>query len=64
MKKMAKQSDKMFPLAPEGTTIPVPVPDVDKGRGDSKNVLAAVVDATKHGFYKLGTTNGLLKQLY
>ncbi|GFW59757.1 uncharacterized protein TNCV_4718491 [Trichonephila clavipes] len=48
-----------------GTTVRVPVPDVDKGRGDSRNILAAsIMSVTEDGFYRLETSDGILKQLY
>ncbi|XP_074040062.1 uncharacterized protein [Leptinotarsa decemlineata] len=63
-KKMKANSDKKFPPVTKGVTIRVPIPDVDKGRGDLRNILAVVMDTTEDGFYKLGTANGVLKQLY
>ncbi|GFO14781.1 integrase core domain protein [Plakobranchus ocellatus] len=42
----------------------VPIPDVDKGRGDSRNLFAVVLNMTEDGFYHLGTDQGVLKQLY
>jgi hypothetical protein len=63
-KKMKANSDKKFPPVTKGVTVRVPIPDVDKGRGDLRNILAVVMDTTEDGFYKLGTANGVLKQLY
>lgn len=45
-------------------TVRVPVPDVDRGRGDARNILAVVTETTSDGFYRLGLKEGLLKQLY
>ncbi|GFO05418.1 ribosomal RNA small subunit methyltransferase h [Plakobranchus ocellatus] len=44
----------------------VPIPDVDKGRGDSRNLLeiAVVLNMTEDGFYRLGADQGILKQLH
>ncbi|XP_046683489.1 uncharacterized protein LOC124369516 [Homalodisca vitripennis] len=61
---MKANSDKKFPPVTKGVTVRVPIPDVDKGRGDLRNILAVVMDTTEDGFYKLGTANGVLKQLY
>ena len=57
-------TDKKFPPASLGDTVRVPIPDVDKGRGDPRNVLAVVMNVTEDGFYRLGTERGILNQLY
>lgn len=61
---MKLNSDKKFPPAHLGDTVRVPIPDFDKGKGDSRNVLAVVMKVSEDGFYQLGTVNGILKQLY
>ena len=63
-KKMKPDSDKTFPPAPVGASVRVPIPEVTKRRGELRNILAIVMSVTEDGFYKLGTTNRLLKQLY
>lgn len=62
--KMLKLSSKQFPPASVGMTVRVPIPDVDRGRGDARNILAIVTEVTDDGFYRLGTKGGILKQLY
>uniref|UniRef100_A0A0A9W4T5 Ribosomal RNA small subunit methyltransferase H n=1 Tax=Lygus hesperus TaxID=30085 RepID=A0A0A9W4T5_LYGHE len=62
-KKMKCESDKKFPAVPAGTTVRLPIPDLDKGRGDLRNVLAVIMSVTEDGFYRLGTADGILKQL-
>lgn len=47
-----------------GTTNRVPISDVDRERGDSHNILAVVMSVTEDGFYRLGTTESILKQRY
>ena len=47
-----------------GASVCVPIPEGDKGRGDLQNSLAIVVSGIEDRFYKLGTFNGLLKQVY
>ena len=42
----------------------VRVPDLDRGRLASRNVLAFVVDASSSGLYLLGTKEGQLELLY
>ncbi|XP_068229593.1 uncharacterized protein [Palaemon carinicauda] len=63
-KRMKRGSDKKCPPAPLGASVQVPIPDVDKGRGDLRNLLAVVMSMTEDGFYRPGTAQGILKQLY
>ena len=63
-KKMKINSDKKFPPASVGITVRVPIPDVDRGRGELRNILAVVMAVTQDGFYQLVTIEGILKQLY
>ena len=61
--KMLKNSDAKFPNAKVGDNVHVRVPDVDRGRGDPRSVIAVVMDV-EGAFYKLGTKHCVLKQLY
>ncbi|KFD63443.1 hypothetical protein M514_24369 [Trichuris suis] len=63
-KRMKVDSDKQFLPARLGATVRVPVPDVDRGRGDARNLLAVVMSVRENGFYRLGTAQGVLNQLY
>ncbi|KFD49282.1 hypothetical protein M513_09834 [Trichuris suis] len=63
-KRMKVDSDKQFLPARLGATVRVPVPHVDRGRGDARNLLAVVMSVTENGFYRLGTAQGVLNQLY
>ncbi|KFD69436.1 hypothetical protein M514_07937 [Trichuris suis] len=63
-KRMKVDSDKQFLPARLGATVRVPVPDVDRGRGDARNLLAVGMSVTEKGFYRLGTAQGVLNQLY
>ncbi|XP_060877929.1 uncharacterized protein LOC132950464 [Metopolophium dirhodum] len=61
-KKMMAWSDKkLLPVAIH-STVRVPVPEVDKGRLDAQKILEIVLEVTS--FYRLGTRDGVLKQLY
>lgn len=62
--KMLRTSQKQFPPAQIGDSVRIQVPDVDRGRTDSRNVLAVVVGIEDSDFYKLANKNGTLKQLY
>ncbi|XP_071052387.1 uncharacterized protein [Onthophagus taurus] len=63
-KKMKITSDKLHPSADVGSTVRVKIPDVDRGRGDPRSVLAVVLEVTDDNYYKLGTRNGIINQLY
>ncbi|GFY66416.1 uncharacterized protein TNIN_476391 [Trichonephila inaurata madagascariensis] len=49
-KKMKMNSGKKISIASLGTTVRVIISDVDKGRGDSRNILAAIMSVTEDGF--------------
>ena len=40
------------------------MPDLDRGRLASRNVLAVVVGVSSFGFYLVGMKEGLLERLY
>ncbi|QQP31420.1 Uncharacterized protein FKW44_025029, partial [Caligus rogercresseyi] len=63
-KRMMDLSSKRFHSVDVGQCVQVPVPGIDRGKTDPRNVLAVVLDVTEAGLYRLGTTNGILKQLY
>ena len=61
--KIINNSDAKFLPVQVGDNVRVGIPDVDRGRGDPRSVLAVVMNV-EDGFYKLGTEHGVLKQLY
>ena len=60
------QSKSLERFAPAlvGDTVMVPVPDVDRGHCDFRNIKAVVVECHPNALYRLGTKLGLLKQAY
>nr|XP_022900464.1 uncharacterized protein LOC111413662 [Onthophagus taurus] len=48
-KRMKLISDSTHPKPQIGSTVRIPVPDVDRGRGDARSVLAVVLEGTKLG---------------
>jgi len=62
--KMVSLSNSRLPAVDIGTNVVVRVPDLDRGRLASRNVLAVVVDVSCSGLYLLGTKEGLLERLY
>jgi hypothetical protein len=55
-KKMKNLSNAKLSEAKEDST--VQIPDVDRGRGDPRLVVALVLKITEDGFYQLGCNNG------
>ncbi|KAL4120194.1 hypothetical protein QTP88_012924 [Uroleucon formosanum] len=56
-KKMKNLSNTKFPEAKEGSTVQLKIPDINRGRGDPRSVIAVVLEITEDGFC-------ILKQLY
>jgi len=61
---MVSLSNSKLPAVYTGTNIVVRVPDLDRGRLASRNVLTVIVDVNSSGLYLLGTKEGLLERLY
>ena len=61
---MLIKSTQRFEPAAVGTTVMVPVTDVDRGRCEFRNIKAVVLECMSNGLYKLGTKHGVLKQAY
>nr|CAH7765217.1 unnamed protein product [Callosobruchus chinensis] len=57
-------SDSTHPKAKIGSTVRIPGPDVDRGRGDARSVLAVVLEAAEYGFYRWGTKEGVISKYY
>lgn len=68
---LAKQAKKMLDLSQNrlvqacvGDTVRIPVPGVDRGKGDARNVLGVILDKTDDDFFRIGTRDGIVKNLY
>ena len=62
--RMLKLSDRKFGEVSAGKTVRVPKPALDRSKGDPPNVLAMVLEVHENGLYRLGTRDGILKNLY
>lgn len=60
---MLNQSQKKNLCVDVGRTVRVSIPDVDRSKGDSRNILAVVMSNEK-GMYQLGCRTGILNGLY
>jgi len=63
-KRMKHTSDQKLQPVDKGCTVRVPVPDVDRGRGDCRSILGVVLEIVDDSLYRIGTRDGILKQLY
>lgn len=63
-KRMKLLSDKKFGEVSVGKTVRIPIPDVDRGKGDLRNILGVVLEITDDGYYRVGTKSGRLDRLY
>lgn len=63
-RKMKIVSDNLHPSVCVGSTVRVPIPELDRGRTDARSVLAVVIDKTDDDFYTLGTRQGVINGLY
>ena len=69
--KQEKQANRMLSVTAKhfkprevGENVSVPIPDVDRGRGEFRNVLGVITEVGNDGMYNIGTTHGTLKQKY
>lgn len=56
---MINQTQKKNLTVDVGKTVRVTIPDVDRSKGDSRNILAVVL-SSENGLYKLGCRTGIL----
>ena len=63
-KKMLDRSAKRFKPAHIGDNVLVPIPDVDKGRVEFRNIKGIVTGDLGNGCFTIGTPEGTLKQPY
>jgi len=61
---MVSLSNSRLPAVDIGTNVVVRLPDLDRGRLSSRNVLAVFADVNSFGLYLLGTKEGLLERLH
>ncbi|XP_049829053.1 phosphatidylethanolamine-binding protein 1-like [Schistocerca gregaria] len=61
---MKPSSDKSHPPADVGDNVTIPIPDVDKGRGDLQNIIGVILQKTDEGLHKVGTKYGILQKHY
>lgn len=62
--KMIKRSNSKFPNCKVGDTVRVGIPDVDRGRGDFRNILMAIIEISDNGLYKLANYHGTIEEKF
>ena len=62
--KMIDASVKRFKQADIGDNVLVPVPNVNRGRSDFRNIKGIMTAAKGNGCYIIGAKHGTLKQIY
>ena len=60
---MSKRSRTEFKPISVGDTVAVPIPNVDRGRCDARNLIGRVISKS-NDMFKIGTPEGILNKLY
>ena len=60
---LSATSKRLQPLN-VGANVAIPVPEVDKGQAEFRNILGVITTVTDDGLYEIGTRTGNLKQKY
>ncbi|XP_039303442.1 KRAB-A domain-containing protein 2-like [Solenopsis invicta] len=63
-KRMQLISDATHSPVDIGANIIIPIPDVDRGKADLRNLIGIVLERNEDGLYKIGTKDGILNKLY
>ena len=61
---MIKRSRVVLTAGEEGDNVAVPIPAVDRGRGDPRNLLGVIVDVDDSEQYTIACPSGVLKGKY
>lgn len=62
--RMVKRSRLDLGHGQRGDNVAIPIPLVDRGRGDPRNILGVILDRSENDNYTLVTKNGILKGAY
>uniref|UniRef100_A0A914ED65 Uncharacterized protein n=1 Tax=Acrobeloides nanus TaxID=290746 RepID=A0A914ED65_9BILA len=61
--KMLNRSNKKLKTVPQNTSVLIPVPSVDRAKGDYRNIMGVVMSES-NGLYQIGTTQGIIPQKF
>jgi hypothetical protein len=62
--RMVKRSRIELQAGNIGDNVALPVPMVDRGRGDSRNILGVIIDRNENDLYTIATRHGVLSNKY
>ena len=62
--RMLTETAKRFKPSSVGENVLVPVPEVDQGQTDFRNVAGIITNVGSAGTYSIGTSGGTLEQPY
>ena len=54
---------KSLPIA-DGTCVKVPIPSIDRAKGEFKYIIGITMGKNDQDMYKVGTKSGILKDLF
>ena len=61
---MAKRSRLDIVHGHLGDNVAVPIPLVDRGHGDSRNILGVILERNEYNMYKISVKSGILRSMY
>ena len=61
---MLSATAKKFKAAKDGDNVMIPIPDVDRGRAEFRNIAGVVTRIDDKGSYAIGTSPGTLKGMF
>ena len=62
--RMVKRSKVDLKAGAVGDNVAVPIPLVDRGRGDPRNILGVIIDRDENEQYRIATKSGILRSRY
>ena len=62
--KMVKRSRRVLVEASIGDNVTIPIPAVDRGRTDPRNLIGVITDKDDKGFYQIAVKNGVLDEKF
>lgn len=57
---MLKHSNAKFPVARIDQSVRMKIPEVDRAKADSRNIIAIIISVENESLYKLGTKYNIL----
>ena len=61
---MVKRSRLEHVPGDPGDNVTIPIPLVDRGKGDPRNVIGIILDRNENDMYRIGVRDGILKGRY